>query len=184
VFEIELKFPLLDPASLRQRLHTRGAVASAVVVEVDHYHNAPDRDFASTGEAVRVRQHGSQCFFTYKGKKQPGPVKTREELELPLEPGVTADTATKFLQHLGYKSVAVVRKQRQSYSLEHAGFSLTVCIDEVAELGTFVELEILSDDIRKTEAQAVLLTLADEWQLGAIEPRSYLRMTLEHADRG
>jgi adenylate cyclase class 2 len=179
MLEIEMKFPVSDFAPIQGHLSRWQARPDAAVEEADHYYNAPDRDFARTDEALRLRRIGADNMVTYKGPKQAGPAKTRTELEVALETG--AEAAEKFCQlltHLGYRAVAVVRKKRQSYHFDRGGFALQVCLDEVDRLGRFVEAEIVAPEEKKTQAQDVLLQVAADLGLKDVERRSYLEMYL------
>ena len=84
MLEIEQKFAGADFAALEARLAEWGARRGEDHSEADHYFNAPDRDFAVTGEAFRMRRIGSANLLTYKGPRQAGPVKIRPELEIAL----------------------------------------------------------------------------------------------------
>ena len=100
-------------------------------------------------------------------------------MELPLPYGVTsAEVAEQFLAGLGYKAVANVRKVRKEYHLPRGRFAVTACLDDVEQVGHYVELEILCEAPRADEAQTELLKLAEELGLTAVEKRSYLRMLL------
>ena len=60
----------------------------------------------------QLRRVGENNRITYKGPKQGGPTKTRTELEIGLEAGTAAaETFCQLVQALGYRPVAVVRKQ-------------------------------------------------------------------------
>src|SRR5262245_35918969 len=88
MLEIEQKYAHADFASLERALGERGVPGpTSVVEEADHYFNAPDRDFARTGEAFRLRRVGERNFFTFKGPRQKAEVRIRTELEIPLPPG-------------------------------------------------------------------------------------------------
>src|SRR5438270_339039 len=116
MFEIEMKFPVADFAAIETRLRQWNARAGEPLDEADHYFNAPDRDFAKTDEAFRLRRIGTNNRITYKGPKQGGPAKTRTEVELAVESGPTAAEAfCRLVEHLGYRPVAVVRKRRTPY---------------------------------------------------------------------
>lgn len=179
MLEIELKFPTADFAKVEAHLARLGAVAEAPIDEADHYFNAPDRDFAKTDEAFRLRSIGAQNRITYKGPKEPGPAKIRTEIELALESGpAAADKWRQMVQLLGYRSTAVVRKRRTIHKFARDGFSLEACLDEVETLGSFVELEIVADAAQKQRAQEILVAVAREFGLEKSEPRSYLEMVL------
>ena len=181
MLEIEQKYADADFADLERRLGAWSAIADAVRVEEDHYHNAPDRDFKLTGEAFRLRRVGSANFLTYKGKRLDAAVKIRPELEVPLAAGDAAVADfLRLLGYLGYRPVAVVRKRRRVYHLTRKGFALEVCLDEADEIGRFAELEILAEQEHMEEARAVLLEVAAELGLSRVEKRSYLTLLLEH----
>ncbi|MBY0229255.1 MAG: pantoate--beta-alanine ligase, partial [Gemmataceae bacterium] len=176
MLEIEQKFARADFPDLVAKLAALGADVPQTHVEEDHYFNAPDRDFARTGEAFRLRRVGQANLLTYKGPKKPGPVKVRAELEIALPDGEGAAREHQaLLVHLGYRPVAVVRKTRQSYPLEWRGRSFTVCLDDAEGLGRFAEVETLAD----ADASAEVAALAAELGLVHHEPRSYLGMVLE-----
>lgn len=116
MLEIELKFRCPDPAGVETRLTALGFGPATVTAERDHYVNAPDRDYAVTGEAFRVRRVGETNAFTYKGPKRAGATaKIRTEIELAIAEGDAGfDAAQGILTGLGYRPVAVVRKTRSS----------------------------------------------------------------------
>jgi adenylate cyclase class 2 len=180
--EIEMKFPAADFSALKDKLRGRGARRAQIkpLKEEDRYFNAPDRDFAKTDEALRLRRIGTANFVTYKGPKRDAQTKTRTEIEVSLAKGKEgADDFCRLLRSLGYRDVAVVKKERQIYRLANeGGFPVEVCLDEVEGLGKFAELEILAPASKLDPARAVLLRLAAELGLTASERRSYLELLL------
>ncbi|MBI3408422.1 MAG: class IV adenylate cyclase [Planctomycetes bacterium] len=177
--EIEMKFPVKDFEELMSKLEKWDAEAQAPLEEADHYFNAPDRDFAQTDEALRLRRVGESNIATYKGPKEPGPTKTRTEIEVALASGPgAADAFCRMLTHLGYRAVAVVRKRRICYAFGRDGFAIQACLDEVAELGRYVEIEIVAPTPEKERAQRALLLVVGELGLKDAERRSYLEMVL------
>ncbi len=179
MLEVELKFRVADHAPVRAILLRVEATGGAEHAEADHYFNAPDRDFAVTGEALRLRRIRDRNILTYKGPKLAGPIKTRPEVELDVAPGdAGAETVSALLTGLGYRPVAVVRKTRETFTV--AGpFPVSVCLDTVERVGTFVEVEVLADESQAAAAQAAVRAAANELGLADAEPRSYLRMRLE-----
>ncbi|HEV3259648.1 MAG TPA: class IV adenylate cyclase [Gemmataceae bacterium] len=177
MLEVEMKFRLVDVATFEDRLAAAGAPASTAHHEEDHYFNAPDRDFACTDEALRLRRIGAANLLTYKGPKLDAQTKTRTEIEVAVADGdEAAADFSDLLVHLGYRPVAVVRKRRHIYRLEVDGFPLEVCLDEVEELGRFAELEILAPEDRLEPARAALLKMAARLGLAGSERRSYLEL--------
>jgi pantoate--beta-alanine ligase len=179
MLEIEQKYKSADFATLKSRLADLGASPQGSRSEEDHYFNAPDRDFARTGEAFRLRRVGASNWLTYKGPRQPTAVKIRPELEIPLLEGeAAARQHRELLAHLGYRPVAVVRKTRQVFALQRENFQMQVCLDEVAELGCYAEIEILAEQDQVERASQVLKQLAGQLGLSEVEPHSYLSLLL------
>jgi adenylate cyclase class 2 len=179
MLEIEAKYPVTDFAPIKQQLLAWGATMDAPREDVDQYFNAPDRDFARTDEALRLRTIGSANYVTYKGPKTDAQTKTRTEIEVPFAPGgLPATQLAQLLQHLGYRPVAIVRKRRVVGHLKRDGFALEVCLDEVDRVGKFVEVEIVADESALDAGRAVLLHTAAALGLTNSERRSYLEMLL------
>ena len=138
------------------------------------------RDFAQTDEALRIRSVGDQNWVTWKGPKIGSRTKTRREIELPLGDGTqTAEQLSEVLQILGFRSVTVVRKTRKLHELTRNGRRFEIALDEVDELGTFLEVELMADEADLKSAQDAVLELARELGLSQTEPRSYLGMLLQ-----
>src|SRR5713226_794198 len=129
MLEIEMKFPVADFQATEDRLRAWGANAATPLQEADHYFNAPDRDFARTDEALRLRRIGPANYVTYKGPKLDAQTKTRTEVEVPLADGnAAAEDFLRLLTHLGYRPVAVVRKSRRRFHVERDGFPLEISL--------------------------------------------------------
>lgn len=180
LLEIEMKFPVGSFEPVEAALTKCGAKVQPALAEADHYFNAPDRDFAKTDEAFRLRRIGPRNIITYKGPKQAGPAKTRTEIEVPLADGVEpAETFCRLVERLAYRPTAVVQKRRRQFTLQRDGFELHVCLDDVERLGQFVEVEIVTPPERRPQAEAVLQAVAADLGLSKSERRSYLEMILE-----
>jgi adenylate cyclase class 2 len=175
-----MKFPIRDFAAVESRLAELGVRQISARQDIDQYFNAPDRDFARTDEALRIRRIGSANFVTYKGPKQDAQTKTRTEIEVPLAEGdAAAATFANLLTHLRYRPVAVVHKQRRIYHLKKGTWSLEVSLDELEGVGRFVEIETLVPQERLDEARRVVQELARALELTTSERRSYLELLLE-----
>jgi adenylate cyclase class 2 len=179
MLEVEMKFPIDNYRSLLGKLSEWGAGEAETRTDADSYYNAPDRDFARTDEALRLRRIGSANFVTYKGPKRDAQTKTRTEIEVGLVPGEkAAEDFGRLLIHLGYRFVATVRKRRAVYHLKRERFTVEVCLDEVEGLGRFAEFEIQAPEEQLAEARDELLRTAAEMGLGDSERRSYLELLL------
>jgi adenylate cyclase, class 2 len=182
MLEVEVKYRLNDPSRVEKLLQSWGAAVVADQAEEDHYLNAPDRDFARTDEAFRLRRIGEQNFLTYKGPRYDATSKTRTEIEVPCPPGnEAAEAFLKLFRHLGYRFTAVVRKRRRIHEWVRDGFTIHACLDDVNQVGRFIELEIVVPDSELVSARATVLKVAIELELGTTEPRSYLEQLLGHS---
>jgi adenylate cyclase, class 2 len=183
-FEVEQKFPLDDPQAFAARVRELGAAPGKESRQVDQYFNHPARDFAETDEALRIRSVGESNFVTYKGPKRDKRTKTRQEIELPIDSGKEASQQFgELLQALGFRSVAVVSKRRQTFDLDWHGRQFELALDEIDDLGRYAELETMADEPDVAAAQEALLTLAETLELTQIERRSYLEMVLQRQSK-
>lgn len=185
MLEIEMKFPVTDFTSIGARLRDWQATGDPPREDRDRYYNAPDRDFAVTDEALRIRSIGDKNFITYKGPKRDAQTKTRTEVEVPLADGPeVANAFGRILTHLGYRPVAVVRKGRRVFHVRRQAFAVEVCLDQVEELGCFVEVEILAAEDQLEAARNVLVEIAKQLGLEKSERRSYLELLLSGRGSG
>jgi len=183
-YEVEQKYPVDGFGAVEAKLVELGATVSAPHEELDLYVNHPVRDFAETDEALRIRRKGGKTLITYKGPKIDTTTKTRREIELPLgEQPETPDQWRELLEVLSFVAVAEVRKARRKADVAWDGQTVTLTLDDVHDVGTFVELEIESDEEGVERAKSQLAALADELGLGDSERRSYLELLLEGQGR-
>ena len=178
-YEVENKFPVASITAIEAKLVALGCQFAEAVTQRDQYFNHPARDFAETDEALRIRSVGQSNCVTYKGPKVDTATKTRREVEPLLGEGSeTADQMAAVLVALGFRPVRVVEKSRRTADLVWQGTSVEVALDEVAGLGSFVELEISVEEDQLPAAQANLTSLAEHLEFGTPERRSYLGMLL------
>jgi len=182
-YEVEQKHPVDGFGPVESKLAAMGVKIGPPQEELDLYVNHPVRDFAQTDEALRIRQKGGKTLITYKGPKIDKTTKTRREIELPL--GEQADTPARWrelLEVLSFVAVAEVRKNRRTADVARDGQKVTLTLDDVHHVGTFVELEIESDKEGVEQAKSQLAVLANELGLGTSERRSYLELLLERQE--
>lgn len=178
--EVEQKFRIDDPAEMRKRLAALGAVEQGSIRQVDGYYAHPNRDFAATDEALRIRLSGDQSFITYKGPKLDSTTKTRHEIDLPLGGGqAAADGFAQLLLALGFRPVGEVKKSRTTSLIPRGEWHIEAAIDEVDGIGTFIELELVVDVADLDRARAEVGALAELLDLKAGERRSYLELLLK-----
>jgi len=190
MYEVELKVRA-NHGPVRERLRALEATPERAVVQADTYYDAPDRSFADTDEALRIRRESQGSFpgqdgapdgdegghatrITYKGPLVDDETKTREEHETAVEDGETMDA---ILRSLGYDPAATVHKEREVYGLE--GFEVT--LDVVEGLDEFVEVdaEVPEAELDRTRDRARELLAELGLDPGDGIRTSYLGMVLE-----
>ena len=177
-YEVEVKFRVAELAEYAERIQARGAKPMRTSSQHDCYFNHPQRDFAETDEALRIRIVDGSGYLTYKGPRVDRQTKTREEIELGLgtAEGGAVEMAT-LLSRLGFRPAGEVRKTRREFTLTETGQPITIALDHVEGLGTFVELEIVAEaDEEMAAAKSRVLELARDLGFGPTETRSYLEL--------
>lgn len=149
MMEVEAKIRVADLEPIRQRLQELGCPCQEEREERDVYYNLNERDFGVTDEALRIRQSGGEFTLTYKGPKLPEyHFKAREELTVCMDSGPTMEL---ILERLGLRRVREVVKRREVYRLG----GTTVSLDLVEGLGSFVEIEAVTD-VGETNAEGAI----------------------------
>ena len=150
LLEIERKRQLTsDVEELIKRLQNLGFELQSNLHEIDTYYSRPDVDFMQTVECLRIRQRDGFAEVTYKpattaATHTKNNVIIKPETNLPIQPGDAA-TAKQLLANLGMVQLVEVDKYRRSFQSSDF-LQATVAIDEIKDAGTFVEIEVLSDD--------------------------------------
>lgn len=108
--------------------------------EVNTFFDTEDRSLLAADEGLRLRRDleletgRERLIITYKGPRQLGPLKSREELEVEVS---DADAVSRLLERLGYLRTLSFEKRRESWALD----GCKVELDELPYLGKFVEVE-------------------------------------------
>lgn len=138
--EIEAKMKVPDLTVIRERLTAAGAKPTGEYLERNTFFDTDDRSLLAADEGLRIRLNkdrngtASTCTMTFKGPRQRGQLKSREETELSC--GSFTDAAA-MLTCLGFTKVLSFEKRRDSWSLG----GCKVELDELPHLGTYVEIE-------------------------------------------
>lgn len=180
MLEVEQKFAITDKEKLLDQLNHIGATPSDCLEQSDHYFTHPVRNFAETDEAIRIRCNGSDNRITYKGPKRNTISKVRKEIELAFESGqVATDQMSEMLELLGFRLLRTVKKLRTPYNFLQNQYTFEISIDEVEELGTFVEIELMADESDLQNAETAIIQLAKSLGLTNSIRGSYLGMLIE-----
>lgn len=180
MIEVELKFPVASIEQVRDQIVSLGAISEGVSTQADEYFNDPKRDYAKLDIAVRIRQSDDKYWLTFKGPNLDPAAKIRKEIEMPLKDALAAEQMKGVLDGMGLVSVAKVMKRREEFVGRGELSSVQFCLDEVAEVGGFVELESVVPSQDGVEpAKLKLRALADQLGLSGSTRISYLEMLLK-----
>jgi len=167
--EVEFKGRVKAHGPVEKRLAALGFHFEGTEGHSDIYFMHPTRDFAETDEALRVRTVDGRAILTYKGPKVDKVSKTREEVEVEVKGDMPL-----VLERLGFKKVMEVRKVRKVYRKD----DIEVCLDDVTDLGLFVEVESKSTDLEATRARVLNVVNALGIKDSDLERRAYLELLL------
>ncbi|UCD56713.1 MAG: class IV adenylate cyclase [Candidatus Hydrogenedentota bacterium] len=131
--EIELKIRLEDLGGLRASLRPAGAIFEGRILERNWLYDHPERRLAHADKLLRLRED-RQVHLTFKGPRQQSTYKEREELELEFP---DTSSARSLLEAVGFVKWFYYEKIRETWRLG----SCEVVLDELPELGLFVEIE-------------------------------------------
>ncbi|MDR2541557.1 MAG: class IV adenylate cyclase [Candidatus Peribacteria bacterium] len=157
--EVELKFRLADKETLLNFLQAN-ATLTKESSQKDSYFAPSHRDFFAKkpiNEWLRVRESSKGDSINYKNWKEKAGENLNycDEYESKLE---NPDEVKNILLALDIKPVIIVKKVRKSF-LYH---DIEISVDEVEELGGFVELEMKGEFDSPEAAKEKLRMVADE----------------------
>jgi adenylate cyclase class 2 len=138
--EMELKVKVESHAPHRERLREAGATQVGIHLETNTFFDNDDRSLLASDKGLRIRVNRdlatdkAESILTYKGPRQPGAFKSREECEVTFD---SAENLATILKSLGLVQVLSFEKKRESWKLA----ACKVELDEVPYLGCFLEVE-------------------------------------------
>ena len=173
--EIEAKFRLVDPEAMRKKLAEAGAESLGTTTQCDTYYDTPDGTLLRSDQGFRIRieqaaNEKRQVLLTHKGPRRNGDIKIRSETEQIFASAESADAA---LESMGLEPCLSLQKRRESYRLGKA----TIALDELPQLGFFLEIEADSEAAVQQARKA--LGLADEPLVVA----TYAELVADHLGR-
>jgi adenylate cyclase, class 2 len=179
--EIEAKMKVDDLSAVREKLKAAGAKLIGDFLERNLFFDTDDRSLLAADQGLRIRRAVDTATktgvntITFKGPRQHGQLKSREETEVTVG---DFDTAATLLENLGYLRVLSFEKHRQSWSFG----GCRVELDELPHLGLFVEIEGPKDEtvlkVRET------LQLTDRPLVRASYVAMLTTYLQEHGERG
>lgn len=136
--EIEAKLKIDSPAKIVRKLKAAGGKFLCRQLQTDAYFDDGKGTLSKADSALRIRSwfvgHRQRAVITFKGPKQKGRFKRREEVQFEVDNAASAEA---LLAAIGYKKMLVLQKRRRIWRLDGCEVSL----DELPLLGSFVEIE-------------------------------------------
>ncbi|KZK78332.1 CYTH domain protein [Pseudovibrio sp. W64] len=169
IYEVERKYAVADLEVIRSQLEARGAVPFTLGnTEQDIFYDLADRRLANNNQqhVLRVMRPSGRALWISKG---PGPDKC---ISMDM---ADADQTNAMILSLGFEEVERLEKKRDIYFLG----KFHVTLDEVPDLGRFVELAIMTDDADMlSQHEQEIGELADSFNLSsnALQTQSYRAM--------
>ena len=175
MIEVETKLKIDDIEHIEGRVKGLIGEYKGEKTEIDIYFDHPTIPILSGGCALRVREADGKYRLTYKGPKKDDETTSRVEIEIGIE---SAREMIEILDELGFYEICEVKKLRKTYLLK----DLIITLDNVADLGEFIEVEgKASNDREFEEKKDEIFKLLKKLGLSTeeISQRSYLEMLLD-----
>ena len=158
--EIEVKFQLLNPEEVAKLLDIKAKSTKKDVFQKDSYFVPAHRDFLSSKypfEWLRLRETGKGVSLDYKHFYPENAEKTDycDEFQTKIEDAVTI---RKILNSLDFKEPIIVEKVRSTWEFK----DVEIAIDDVKNLGRFIELEAIKHFGDPKEGKAYLYSILKE----------------------
>lgn len=153
VREIEVKATLSNPQKVIATLEKWGCTLSEPIIQRDRVFVAADSPFPAVpkgANVLRLREQHGKVIFTL---KQP----QSNELDC-IEYETTigdSEQMENIIKMLNFKKVVEIHKVRRKTRYQ----TYEICIDEVKDLGSFIEVEVMSDDDAKTVQEQLFIFL-------------------------
>jgi adenylate cyclase class 2 len=168
---IEVEVKVRCSQDILSKILALGAEFKGTECHQDIYFNSSAKDFRKTDEALRIRIKEEGARLTYKGPKLDSQTKSRRELTVEINDPTAMGT---ILAELGFLPSGEVKKRRTKYSLGEITFAL----DEVEELGSFLEIEAPAEG-DWTYKRGQILKILHQFGYGESINKSYLELLEE-----
>jgi adenylate cyclase class 2 len=144
------------------------------ILEVDIYYQHPSKNYLETGECLKIRNWQD---ITYKGPKLDSNHKVRNQYTWTLE------SPELFLETLGFTKLIEVHKRRiygkYTCCKDDHTFKIAIALDQIKDLGSFIEIEIITEKENMDSAIQRIEKIANEMGLENKEVKGYAQLMLE-----
>ncbi|MCD8138407.1 MAG: class IV adenylate cyclase [Planctomycetaceae bacterium] len=144
--EIEAKLRVADLRPIAEKLRRLGARDEGTVLERNWVLDSDDNRLKGWDVLLRIRTSGGdEAVLTVKRRGDGGEFKTREEVESRVD---SAEVLLRQFEMTGFRTVWIYEKKRSTWTWRDC----EVVLDELPELGSFVEIEGEPEAIRRVAA--------------------------------
>ena len=153
--EIEVKARVRDQAALLEELDVLGVVLGEPRTQSDEVYT-PDGEipaFQPGAQFLRVREEPDRVILTFKQTGRNPLDNTEREVVVS-----NAQEMRDIILKIGFKFALRIKKTRRTGQYKN----ISVCLDEVEKLGTFIELERLVEEGDAEEIQTELFNFLEE----------------------
>jgi len=158
--EVELKFPLGNPEEVTRKLNSVAKIDKKEDYQKDTYYVVPHRNFLEQkpiSEWLRIRETKKSSNLNYKNWHNTDKIQAVSCDEFETVVGdITA--LKKIFKSLDFKEIIIVEKTRTTWGYK----DVLMAIDNVTELGYFIELEAKGDFKNIDEAKKHLYAVLEE----------------------
>jgi adenylate cyclase class 2 len=139
--EIELKFPISDPAALQSRLPKLDfQLQTPRTFEHNILFDTPEHTLRATTQILRIRQYGNLCTVTHKRLPDEASSDIRYKVRIETETTVAdGEALAEIFRQLGYTPAFIYEKFRTEWS--HATERSAHLVIDETPIGNYVELE-------------------------------------------
>ena len=138
--EIEIRARIKNRDIIEQKLINLGAIFVKEKKQEDFYFSEMQLcEKLGYSFLIRIRTEEKKIFLTYKGAKSKKDG-VWEEYEFEIK---DKNLGVKMLEAMGLEEVIRISKKRREYELN----TFSICLDSIRDLGDFVEIESVSDDV-------------------------------------
>ncbi len=142
IIEVEAKYICKDILALIKECQKKGFILQKDLLEKDEYFTDINGQFVKDRTCLRLRSNNDKLELTFKGKSQvPSNFYLKEEHNIILDIRQYNDYQ-EMINSLGYHNYVEVKKKRRVYLKQEVDFAIAVVLDELQNIGSFVEFEI------------------------------------------
>ncbi len=170
--EVEVRAKVDDLSSIRSRLEEMGAVFGKETRQADRIFKRRGEEKKEQGPGdfiLRVRDNHKKKF-TFKGLTETTGAWEEHEVEID-----DAEEMIKILERTGFAECLAMTKRRIIGKLD----DFEVCLDDIKELGTYIEVELGSDNAQ--EAKDMIMGLLKKLGIDEsnVEHKGYVALLFE-----